>query len=182
MENESDIEMLAYPIGRFEIPAGYDEASLNQWISKIEASPKWYDYSIENLDEEQLNTPYRPGGWTIIQVIHHVADSHMNGYTRFKLALTEQSPEIKPYDEKLWANLPDVSDVPVNVSITLIHALHRRWASLMRHMKPEDWERTYFHPESQRSIPLWEAAASYSWHSKHHFEHIFRLRERMGWV
>lgn len=175
------IEELAYPIGRFQIPESYDEASLNQWISKIEASPQWYDYSIENLDEAQLHTPYRPGGWTIIQIVHHVADSHMNGYTRFKLALTEQSPEIKPYNEALWAELPDVREVPLNVSITLIHALHRRWAPLLRSFKPEDWERTYFHPEAGRTIPLWESLASYAWHCKHHFEHIIRLRERMGW-
>lgn len=177
-----ELEQLAYPIGRFEVPDGYEEASLNQWISKIEAAPNWYDYVIENMDEAQLNTPYRPGGWTVIQVIHHIADSHMNGYIRLKLALTEQSPDIKPYNEKLWADLPDVQSVPINVSTTLIHALHRRWAAVLRSLKPEDWERTYYHPEQQKSIPLWEMTASYAWHCKHHFEHIFRLKERMGWL
>jgi hypothetical protein len=178
---EPEMELLAYPIGRFSKPEAYDATALLKWISVLEASPKWYDYSIENLDEAQLNTPYRPGGWNIIQVVHHVADSHMNGYIRFKLALTEQSPEIKPYQEALWADLPDVKEVPLNVSITLIHALHRRWVALLRSFKPEDWERTYFHPEAGRSIPLWESLASYAWHCKHHFEHIVRLRERMGW-
>ena len=178
---EASVEQLAYPIGPFLTPEGYDATSLNQWISKIEAAPGWYDHAIENLDEQQLNTPYRPGGWTVNQVIHHVADSHMNGYIRTKLALTEDTPVIKSYDEKSWALLPDVEAVPVNVSITLIHALHRRWAALLRHMEPQEWERRYFHPESRRELPLWEMAAMYAWHSKHHFEHVFRLRERMGW-
>lgn len=177
-----ETEQLAYPIGRFQRPEVYDETLLNQWISKIEAAPKWYDYVIENLDEAQLNTPYRPGGWNAVQVIHHVADSHMHAYCRLKLALTEDHPVIKPYEEKLWADLPDVREVPVNVSVTLIHALHRRWAATLRNMKPEEWGRAYFHPEQNRSVPLWEMTAMYAWHSKHHFEHIFRLRERMGWL
>ena len=177
----SETTQLAYPIGPFEAPDTYNETLLNQWISKIEAAPGWYDYSIENLDEAQLHTPYRPGGWTIVQVIHHVADSHMHAYIRLKLALTEQAPVIKPYDEKLWAELPEVNDVPVNVSVTLIHALHRRWVSTLRHLKAEDWERTYYHPESKQNIPLWKMTAMYAWHSKHHFEHIIRLRERMAW-
>lgn len=177
----AETEQLAYPIGPFQKPPGYDEAMLNLWISKIEMAPEWYDYCIENLDEAQLQTPYRPGGWTIIQVIHHIADSHMHAYIRLKLALTEQNPEIKSYDEKLWAELPDVQEVPVNVSVTLIHALHRRWVFALRQLKAADWERSYYHPEKQRNIPLWEMTAMYAWHCKHHFEHIFRLRERMGW-
>lgn len=176
-----DIEALAYPIGRFEVPQAYDERLLQQWIGKIEAAPKWYDYVIENLDEAQLQTPYRPGGWTMHQVVHHVADSHINAYVRLKLALTEQSPEIKPYGEKLWAELPDVAELPVNVSVTLLHALHRRWAAVLHNLQPDDWERTYFHPEQQRSVPLWEMTAVYAWHGRHHFEQLFRLRERMGW-
>lgn len=181
MEWDEQTEQLAYPIGRFEIPATHSAAERNKWISVLEACPKWYDYSIENLDEEQLNTAYRPGGWTVIQVVHHVADSHMNGYTRLKLAITEDNPVIKPYQEKLWAGLPDVQEVPLNVSVTLIHALHRRWASTFRNLEETDWERTYFHPEAGRNIPVWEMLASYAWHCKHHFEHIMKLRERMGW-
>lgn len=179
--NPEQPEQLAYPIGRFEIPVEYGAAERNKWISVLEASPKWYDYSIENLDEAQLNTPYRPGGWTVIQVIHHLADSHMNGYTRLKLALTEDNPTIKPYDEKRWAELPDVKEVPLNISITLIHALHRRWVATLRKLEAAEWERTYYHPEAGRSIPLWEMTASYAWHCRHHFEHIMKLRERMGW-
>lgn len=177
-----DIELLSYPIGRFEMPLEYDETQIRKWIDRLEVSPQWYDTAIENLDEEQLKTPYRPGGWTLIQVVHHVADSHMNAYIRFKWALTENNPTIKTYMEKEWANLPDVMDVPVNVSVTLIHALHRRWVSLLRNMKPEDWKRSLIHPEQNRSMELWQLLAMYAWHTKHHFEHIFRLRERMEWL
>ena len=151
------------------------------WIGLIESIPLVLDYCIENLDEAQLNTPYRPGGWTIIQVIHHLADSHMNAYIRLKLALTEDKPVIKPYDENAWAVLPDVSAVPVNVSITLIHALHRRWASMLHLMTAEDWEKGYFHPADQKFVPLWQMTSLYSWHGKHHVEQILSLRKRMGW-
>lgn len=175
------LEELSYPIGRFSIPEEHTGAHINKWINKLEAAPKWYDYTIENLDEAQLNTVYRPGGWTMNQVIHHVADSHMNGYTRLKLALTEDTPIIKPYLEHLWAALPEVSQVPVNVSITLLHSLHRRWAAAWRNMKESDFDRTYFHPEQQRAIPLWESLANYAWHGQHHFEQLNRLRERMQW-
>ncbi len=175
------LEELAYPTGRFTTPETYDATALSQWISVLEACPKWYDYSIENLDEAQLDTPYRPGGWTVAQVVHHVADSHINAYTRLKLALTEDAPVIKPYEEQRWAELPDVTSVPVNVSITLLHALHRRWVAVLRGLEEKDWERTYVHPEGNRVYPLWEMTAMYAWHSRHHFEHIRKLRERTGW-
>jgi hypothetical protein len=177
-----EIEALAYPIGKFEMPLEYDEMQISKWIERIEVSPKWYDTAIENLDEAQLLTPYRPGGWTVMQVIHHVADSHMNAYIRFKWALTEDCPIIKPYHEKQWAELPDVFDVPVNVSVTILHALHRRWVSLMRNMTDEDWKRALVHPEHNRRMELWQLLAMYAWHTRHHFEHIFRLRERMNWL
>jgi hypothetical protein len=174
-------EQLAYPIGRYEAPEKYPPELQTEWIAAIEALPKWLDHCIENLDAEQLDTPYRPGGWTVNQVIHHIADSHMNAYIRLKLALTEDSPVIKPYDEKLWAELPDVDAVPVNVSITLLHALHIRWVQLLRNMHDDDWERTYFHPEHERYVPLWEMADLYAWHGRHHMEQIRSLRQRMNW-
>lgn len=177
-----EIEALAYPIGRFEAPSNYDAAQIFKWIDRIEFSPQWFDAVIENLDEAQLQMPYRPGGWTIHQVIHHVADSHMNAFIRFKLALTEVEPVIKPYAEAAWADTADVTDVPVNVSITLIHSLHRRWALLLRSLQPADWKRTFFHPEQQRAIPLWESLAQYAWHTRHYFEQVFRLKERMNWL
>jgi len=174
-------EKYSYPIGRLVPAETYTEKSLTQWIGSIQSIPLLFDYCIENLDEAQLNTPYREGGWTIIQVIHHVADSHMNAYIRLKLALTEDRPTIKPYEEKLWAELPDVTGVPLNVSITLIHALHRRWTSMLLHMKEEDWTREYFHPGDQSYVPIWQMTHGYSWHGKHHAEQILSLRKRMNW-
>ena len=178
---EYTLEQLAYPIGKFEAPAQPSEKDIAKWIRKLEHVPKWYDAIIENLDEEQLNTRYRPNGWTINQVIHHVADSHMNAYIRIKLALTEDTPTIKPYAENLWAELPDVQAVPVNVSITLIHALHRRWIEIFKNMTQADFVKCYFHPEQNRKVPLWEALAMYAWHGEHHFEQINRLRQRRNW-
>ncbi|HEY9178274.1 MAG TPA: putative metal-dependent hydrolase [Flavipsychrobacter sp.] len=175
------LEQVKYPIGRYEAPARYTQAEINGWISAIEAMPSWLDPCIENLDEAQLEVPYRDGGWNSRQVIHHIADSHMNAYIRLKLALTEDDPAIKPYDENKWAVLADVETVPVNVSITLLHALHRRWAAQLRSMSDEDWKRTYFHPEQNKSIPIWQMTALYAWHGRHHMEQIRSLRERMGW-
>ena len=147
----------------------------------LRALPLWLDACIENLDEYQLKTPYREGGWTVQQVVHHIADSHMNAYVRLKLALTEENPTVKPYDEKLWADLADNNIVPINVSTTLVHALHRRTVALLETLAPADWERTYFHPEHNRNFPIWELTAMYAWHSRHHVAHITGLRERMGW-
>lgn len=174
-------EQYRYPIGRYEVPERYMPELQNEWIAAIEALPSWLDLCIENLDEYQLETPYRPGGWNARQVIHHIADSHMNAYIRLKLALTEDNPVIKPYDENLWAQLPDVETVPVNISITLLHALHRRWGQTLRNMQPEDWERCYYHPEHERYVPLWELADHYAWHGRHHMEQIRQLRQRMNW-
>lgn len=178
---EDHLEKHSYPIGRFVPAETYTPRLLEAWIGSIRSIPLLLDYCIENLDEAQLNTPYREGGWTIVQVIHHIADSHMNAYVRLKLALTEDKPTIKPYEEQLWAELPDVFDVPVNVSITLIHALHRRWTSMLVLMKDEDWTREYYHPASQQYMPLWQMTNNYSWHGKHHAEQILSLRKRMGW-
>jgi len=136
---------------------------------------------IENLDEAQLDTPYREGGWNPRQVIHHIADSHMNAYIRLKLALTEDNPAVKPYDENLWAELHDVKTVPVNISITLLHALHKRWVAQLLGMSAADWERTYYHPEQKTNVPVWQMTALYAWHGRHHMEQIRGLRERMGW-
>jgi hypothetical protein len=171
----------SFPIGRFIPAETYTPKLLERWIGSIRSVPLLLDYCIENLDEAQLNTPYRNGGWTIIQVIHHIADSHMNAYIRFKLALTEDRPVIKTYNEKLWAELPDVTDVPLNVSVTLIHALHRRWVAALMEMKDEDWIREYYHPGDQIYVPLWQMTNLYNWHGKHHAEQIISLRKRMNW-
>jgi hypothetical protein len=178
---ENNLEHLKYPIGRYERPEIYSPQLLEQWVSVLSALPSWMDACIENLDEYQLQTPYREGGWTIQQVVHHVADSHMNAYIRLKLALTEDNPTIKPYSESAWAELPDTQAVPVNISVTLLHALHRRVVALLQHMEPGGWERTYYHPEHNRNFPIWEVVAMYAWHSRHHVAHITGLRERMNW-
>lgn len=178
---ENTLEELKYPIGRFVPSADYTASKLASWIGGIRSAPLLFDYCIENLDEEQLNMSYRPGGWNIIQVVHHVADSHMNAYIRCKQALTAEQPTISPYDENLWAELPDVKLVPLNVSITLLHALHSRWSTLLDNLKAEDWGRTYYHPENKVYMPIWQMINQYNWHGTHHAEQIISLRKRMGW-
>lgn len=178
---ETTLETLKYPIGRYEAPAVYTPALLQEWIAVLQAMPLWLDVCIENLDEAQLKVPYREGGWNTQQVIHHIADSHMNAYIRLKLALTEDTPTVKPYMEAEWARLPDTDVVPVNVSVTLVHALHRRMVAVLQHMPPADFELAYYHPEHKRNFPIWEMVAMYAWHSRHHVEHIRGLRQRMNW-
>ena len=174
-------EELRYPIGRYTTPQQYTDSDIRQWINSITALPMLMDACIENMDVYQLETPYREGGWTVQQVVHHVADSHMNAYIRLKLALTEDNPTIAPYKEELWAEMSDTRTVPVNISVTLLHAVHRRMVAILNDMKETDWQRTYFHPQYKRSFPLWEMVALYAWHGKHHAAHIRQLRERMGW-
>ncbi len=177
---------LRYPIGKvedkpFADKEAYSEEIKDAHLSDIQNCPGLLEYSVLNLDEHQLNTSYRDGGWTLKQVVHHVADSHMNAYVRFKLALTENNPVIKPYDEAAWANLSDTQNLPINISLTLLHALHLRWVTLMKNMTEADWQKTIFHPEYKRSITLWNMLGSYAWHGKHHTAHITSLRERMNW-
>jgi uncharacterized damage-inducible protein DinB len=178
-------ENLQYPIGKdTEQPyfdSSFDERLKDQLISDIKVLPALLEHSILNLNDDKLDTPYRPGGWTVKQLVHHVADSHINAYMRFKLALTEDNPTVKPYNQDLWALLSDTQTVPINVSLTLLHSLHIRWVALMNEMKKDEWERTIYHPESKVNITLWELLKYYSWHCRHHTAHITALRERMGW-
>lgn len=172
-------EDLRYPIGDFELPSGSSAEDRAEWIRTIRDLPSKIAASVEGLTEDQLDTPYRPGGWTVRQVVHHVADSHLNAYCRFKLALTEDNPTIKPYDEKSWADLSDSSMGP-SVSLQLIDSVHRRFTNLLENMSESDFSRTLNHPETGD----WELSnmlALYSWHSKHHTAHIDSLRERNGW-
>lgn len=171
---------LRYPIGQYE-PQPYSPNQKRLWLQDIQFLPGLLENAIENLDEHQLNTPYRDGGWTVKQVVHHVADSHINAYTRFKLGLTEDNPTIKPYEEARWAELRDVESVPVNMSITLLYALHTRWHAAILHLTDEQWKRTVFHPEAKKELSLWHLLGSYAWHGKHHVAHITSLRERKGW-
>ena len=143
--------------------------------------PRMLEYAVLNLNDDQIQTPYREGGWTVNQVIHHVADSHMNAFIRFKLGLTEDNPTIKPYIQSAWGDTADVTAVPVNLSITLLHSLHHRWYELLKTITDEQWERTIYHPEQERKITLWELLLIYAWHGKHHAAHVTNLREQMGW-
>jgi hypothetical protein len=169
-----------YPIGEYE-PQPFSEVLKQQWISDIRFLPGNIENAILNLDASQLETSYRDGGWTLQQLVHHVADSHINAYCRFKLALTEDNPIIKPYDQDKWAELPDVKNIPVNISVTLLFALHNRWVELLDHLEQSDWEKTIFHPEYKKKSTLWYLLGSYAWHSRHHVAQIRSLRERMNW-
>jgi len=137
--------------------------------------------NIHGLDAAQMATPYRDGGWTVTQVVHHLPESHMQAYARTKLALTETNPTIKPYDEAKWAVLPDVEKTPVDVSLALLEALHSRWVTLLRSLTPEQLQRGFFHPEHGRIISLERLLVLYAWHGRHHVAHITGLRERKGW-
>ncbi len=181
----NDNEDLSFPIGKEDeamyFTSPYDGKIKDELLHDIKMLPANLEYAIHNLDEHQLETPYRPGGWTVKQLIHHVADSHINAYTRFKLGLTEQNPTIKPYDQDAWAELSDTKNLPVNISLTLLHSLHARWHQFMLDMTEDQWQRTIYHPARQRTLTLWDLLKSYSWHSRHHTAHITSLRERMKW-
>ncbi|MDE2927376.1 MAG: bacillithiol transferase BstA [Acidobacteriota bacterium] len=170
---------LRYPIGKFSLPGEMTPGRIAAWIDDISALPRDLRRTVSPLTDGQLDTPYRPGGWTVRQVVHHLADSHMNSYIRFKLALTEERPVIKAYDEKSWAELPD-SREPIASSLDLLSALHRRWADLLRGLSRAQLQREFVHPESGASR-LEVMVAAYSWHGRHHLAHIQRLLEREGW-
>ena len=174
------MEDLRYPIGKY-IPQPFSAEQLSKWIIDIRYLPNHLENAVLNLDEHQLQTPYRPEGWTAHQLVHHVADSHMNAYIRFKLGLTEINPVIKPYDEAEWAKLNDTKNLPINISLTLLFALHTRWVVVLENIKEEEWSRTVFHPEQNKEITLWHLLGMYAWHSLHHTAHITALRQRMNW-
>ena len=172
---------LRYPIGEYE-PKPFSILQKVEWLADIKFLPLQLENAILNLDEKQLHTPYREGGWTVNQVVHHVADSHMNAYIRFKLALTEDNPAIKPYEEKKWAELNDVRKLPINISLTLLHALHLRWYEALKYVADDEWNnRTVFHPELKKTLRLWYLLGMYAWHGRHHVAHITSLRQRMKW-
>ena len=169
-----------YPIGKHQmVPFSQEEKEAR--LADILFLPRMLEYAVLNLNDDHIQTPYRDGGWTVNQVIHHVADSHMNAFIRFKLGLTEDNPTIKPYIQSAWGDTADVTAVPVNLSITLLHSLHHRWYELLKTITDEQWERTIYHPEQERKITLWELLLIYAWHGKHHAAHVTNLREQMGW-
>ncbi len=171
---------LSYPVGRFDVRAPVAAEQVPGWIRQIADTPARLRAAVEGLSPEQLDTPYRPGGWTVRQVVHHLPDSHVNAYTRFKLALTEHEPTIKTYDEAAWAELEDTRSTPPAVSLALLDALHDRWVRLLDSLGPEDFARTLRHPELG-TIRVDGMLGLYAWHGRHHVAHVTGLRERMGW-
>lgn len=172
---------LRFPIGEFDPDAPIAAADRAKRIREIAAAPAALRAAIAGLSESQLETPYRPGGWTVKQVVHHVPESHFQAYCRMKLALTEEQPTVKPYEESLWARLPDVPKIPLELSLTLVDAVHARWDILLHAMTDADFGRTYYHPGYKRVYTMDQVVAMYAWHGKHHIAHITSLRRRSGW-
>jgi uncharacterized damage-inducible protein DinB len=175
----SNLDDPRFPIGRFSSPASSVPGVRAAHIQTLRLLPERLRAAVAGLSDAQLDTPYRDGGWTVRQVVHHLPDSHMNSYVRFKLALTEDWPTIKPYDEAAWANLPD-SRMPVEVSLDLVAALHGRWVALLESLTEDDFQKGYEHPQMGRQN-LAQVLALYDWHSRHHTAHIIRLRDRLSW-
>jgi hypothetical protein len=171
---------LRFPVGRFDVRAPVAAEQIPGWIGQVADTPARLRAAVEGLSAEQLDTPYRPGGWTVRQLVHHLPDSHMNAYGRLKLALTEDEPTIKPYDESAWAELEDSRGTPPEVSLTLLEALHDRWVRLLRALGPEDFARTLRHPE-MGVMRVDALTGLYAWHGRHHVAHVTGLRGRMGW-
>lgn len=179
MSTSTNLESLRYPIGKLSIPKEISEEQISEWIEIIESFPSKVREITENLSDEQLDWKYRPDGWTIRQVVHHVADSHINSIVRFKVALTEEVPTIKPYLEDKWAELAD-SEAPISISLSLLDGLHARWAILLKSMSEDDFKRKLFHPEQGRELSLTFMLGLYAWHCRHHLAHIKQGLESDG--
>lgn len=177
----TDIELLRYPIGKFIAPETITRDQLDEWIDALEKLPLQIKAATAGLSDAQLDTPYRPGGWTIRQVVHHLPDSHLNAYIRFKLALTEDNPVIKAYHEDRWAECEEARSAPVNLSTALLYNLHMRWVAYLRTLTEADLNRTYIHPEHNRIFRLKEALGLYVWHGKHHLAHITETIRQNNW-
>ncbi len=171
---------LQYPIGRFAWSGENSKDDRWRYLDEIERAPANLRAAVAGLSDEQLDTPYRPGGWTVRQLVHHLPDSHLNSYLRFRLALTEEEPIIKPYQENRWAELADARTAPAETSVALLESLHGRWILLLRSLSPADFARQFRHPEMGMVSLEW-SLAHYAWHGRHHVAHITSLRERMGW-
>jgi hypothetical protein len=174
------MENLRYPIGKFRTEPEVTDTKRRRWIEEIAATPAQLRAAVHGLSVEQCDTPYRPGGWTVRQVVHHLPDSHLNAYVRFKLTLTEAEPPVKTYDEAAWAELSDGRTAPVEISLALLESLHHRWVLLLRSLTPADFARALRHPELGR-VTLDTYLQMYAWHGRHHVAHITSLRQRLGW-
>lgn len=172
---------LRYPVGKFRFPEAVSAEARNRFIDEIAATPADLRRAVSGLSDKQLQTAYRDGGWTVRQVVHHLADSHLNSYVRFKLAVTENTPTIKAYDEAKWAELDDARNTPVESSLQLLESLHERWVRFLRSLSDQELERTFLHPELG-TVSVDKNIALYAWHGRHHVAHIAALREREGWT
>jgi len=172
---------LRYPVGKFAMPTAWAPTDIAAWRKDLADLPSNIRASVNGLNNTQLDTPYRDGGWTLRQTVHHVADSHLNAYCRFRLALTEDLPTIKPYLEAKWAELADARTAPIAPSLEILGGVHTRLLTLIDAMTPEQWQRGFVHPEHGRTMTLWQTAALYAWHSRHHVAHIGNLRARNSW-
>ncbi|GLU44107.1 YfiT family bacillithiol transferase [Allomuricauda sp. NBRC 101325] len=180
MQNQ-ELEQLRYPIGKFQTPPAISQNDLENWILVLEELPKKLEAMVAPLTEEQLETPYRPGGWTVRQLVHHISDSHHNSYLRFKWALTEDNPVIKPYNEKAWAELFDSRTAPIQMSLDHLKAVHAKLVYLIKGLTAEQLQRKFTHPDGNQESTLELNVGRYAWHSNHHFAHIAHLIEREGW-
>ncbi|MBD0779111.1 putative metal-dependent hydrolase [Maribacter sp. ANRC-HE7] len=180
MENK-ELEMLRYPLGHFEYSPKVSQDTVDGWIQVLEELPGILENLVTPLTKVQLETPYRPGGWTVRQLVHHIADSHHHSYTRFKWALTEDEPMIKAYGEKSWSKLFDARSAPIALSISYLKALHAKMVFLLKGLSKEDYEKCYIHPDDHSEVSVKENIAKYAWHSQHHCAHIQGLLKRKGW-
>lgn len=179
-KSEQEIEYSKYPVGRFNRPQSITKEVITEWINEIEVLPEYLRNTIENLKQEQLDTPYRDNGWAVKQVVHHLSDSHMNAFIRFKMALTESVPMIKTYEEGGWAELADGKDYPISDSLILLEQIHKRMVFMLRSLTPVQLKKEFYHPERGR-VKIDETIALYAWHGRHHVGHIAALKKRMGW-
>jgi uncharacterized damage-inducible protein DinB len=178
---QTNLQALKYPIGEYSPKEKYSADDLKWYINTIELFPAKIKQVVKGLSDEQLDTQYRDGGWTIRQVVHHVVDSHINSYTRFKLALTEDNPAIRPYDEAVWAELPEAKTGPVELSVPLLDALHRRWVVMLKNIPARQFERKLYHPGSKMEMTIASLLHLYAWHCDHHLAHITNLKKKKSW-
>ncbi len=174
------MEDLRYPIGKFTPKDSHTKEEIAAYILRIETLPSKVEQAIQGLSDEQLDTPYRDGGWTVRQVVHHLSDSHMNAYIRFKWMLTEETPVIKAYNEKGWAETPETKADP-SLSLPLLTALHKKWVVLLHHLSNSDLQREFIHPETKKHVRMDNLIGMYAWHGEHHLAHITSLKKQKGW-